>query len=132
MKVWSKTKRWTKKHNEALLLTGTILAVLSIVISVGLYVVQNQAAAQDRRILQSEVNAAFGAISAIQHGANAAIFQRPNGLYSVDMSQGFNENLSLGVSFSAVITCPDGTQITSGSCPREFPAANWSAGNSTG
>src|SRR5205823_14811627 len=100
------------RHSETLTLASLFLAVFSV----GYSIYQNQSAEQSQRVLQSEVQAAFQGLGAIQHGANAVIFQRPNGEYSSNITESFRAKMTLSESLSAVVTCRDGTTITSGSC----------------
>jgi plasmid maintenance system killer protein len=93
---------WAKKHWEG------VLAIISLILTIGFFVYQNQAADQAQRVLQSEIDAAFRAMNAIQHGGNAQIFQQPNGQYSVALNQNFHVNLNFSVILSVAITCRNG------------------------
>lgn len=130
MRVWKQTKQWTKHNAEALVLIGLVLSVCSFGYAIYQKQVADQAQQADeqaQRILQSEVNAAFQALSAISHGGSAQIFQQQNGLYSDAFSESFQETMmNISASFQASVTCNNGiTYNVTGplSCPGESPNA---------
>jgi len=109
--MWRAAKRGVKRHNEALVLLGLILAIASFTYSI----YSGQVADEYHRVQISLGLAQAHQANALHNGVGSSVVELPNGNFSNADTAGFSYSMGLTPSISIGVTCGNGTTfVTTG------------------